>query len=82
MTDRTEADLATLRADVTQLRKDLAKITETLQDVARHGAQTVADRAKTAAQSVTHEIEERPLTAVLTAFSVGTILGMLFSRRS
>lgn len=82
MTDRTEADLAMLRTDVAQLRKDLAKITDTLQGLARHGAEQVGDKAKSAVKSVASEIEERPLAAALTAFGVGAIIGMLFSRRS
>lgn len=93
MTATTEADLEILRAEIAGLRSDLSKITETLRDIVHHGSGEAYDRVKQSAERareeamktaerVTREIEERPLTAALTAFSVGVILGMLFGRRS
>jgi ElaB/YqjD/DUF883 family membrane-anchored ribosome-binding protein len=92
MTSGTEADVKTLRDEMAQLRTDFAKIRDTLQNLVRHGtadavgkaqqsAQRVQDEVKKIGQSVGQEIEKRPIAAALTAFSVGLILGMLFSGR-
>lgn len=87
-----EADLKTLRAEMAQLRDDLAKISGTMQDAMRHGgaeamqkaqdsARHAQERAKRTAENVVEEIEERPVTAALAAFGAGMVLGMLFSAR-
>jgi ElaB/YqjD/DUF883 family membrane-anchored ribosome-binding protein len=47
----------------------------------RDQAERVKGEAEQAANAVGQRIEERPLTAVLTAFILGAILGALFSRR-
>ncbi len=88
----TESDIKTLRAEMAQLRDDLAKISDTMQGAIRHGgaeamqkaqhsAHQAQEKAKRATQSVVEEIEERPVTAALAAFSAGLVLGMLFSAR-
>ena len=91
MSTATEADLKTLATEVATLRADLTSITETLQDLVRHGAgdastviqdsygrlQGELDRTK---RRVVHEIEQQPVTAALTAFGVGLLLGMACRR--
>jgi ElaB/YqjD/DUF883 family membrane-anchored ribosome-binding protein len=88
----TEADIEALQAEIKQLRADLAKLTETFRDVLRHGGAEAINRAresgeklwgeaKKRAHGVTEEIEEKPVTAAITAFGLGIILGMLFSSR-
>jgi ElaB/YqjD/DUF883 family membrane-anchored ribosome-binding protein len=87
-----EPDIATLQADIQQLRADFAKMATTMRDVAGSGiakagdkAQASAERAwvevKRQAQQVGHEIEERPFASALTAFGTGLILGLLLSVR-
>lgn len=91
-TTSTEADIKALQAEIQELRADLAGLTATLRDLVRHGgAEAVAkaresgeklwDEAKKQASGLTREIEEKPVTAAVTAFSVGVLLGMIFSGR-
>ncbi len=92
MSNGTEADLKMLRGEMAELREDIAKIGATMQDMVRHGgaeamqkaqrsAEQAQERVKRTAQSVVDEIEERPVTTALAAFSAGMVLGMLFSGR-
>jgi ElaB/YqjD/DUF883 family membrane-anchored ribosome-binding protein len=91
-TTNNDADLKTLRSDVAKLRGDLSKIGDTLQDLVQHRGADVVDRvqefggkmrdeAKKRVQSVTDEIEERPVASAFVAFGAGVVLGMLFGRR-
>jgi len=88
-----EAADETLRKELDQLRSDIAALSHTLKEIAtdqgsaayervRRSTQSAKDEAVHAAGVVGHEIGERPFTSVLSAFSVGLLLGMLFSRRS
>ncbi len=92
MADGTADDLKTLRAEMANLRADLGKITDTLKSFARHGGEEAVEKAKETAetlraeigkktQRLAQEIEQKPLTAVFTAFGLGMILGMLFHGR-
>ena len=87
-----EPDIATLQADIQQLRADFAKMATTMRDVAGSGIVKVGDKAqasaekawvevKRQAQQGGHEIEERPFASALTAFGTGLILGLLLSAR-
>jgi ElaB/YqjD/DUF883 family membrane-anchored ribosome-binding protein len=92
MAASTEIDVARLQGDIQQLRADFAKMTATMRELAGSGltqageaAQASAERVwgevKRQAQQVGHEIEERPFTSALAAFSTGLILGMLVNSR-
>ena len=94
MADKTEArgDNDTLHEQVEHLRADLAAIAKTLHEVGgeragaayarvREMAEHHGGRIGRGARSVTHEIEERPLIAVLGAFVLGVLLGALVGRR-
>jgi ElaB/YqjD/DUF883 family membrane-anchored ribosome-binding protein len=83
----------TLRKELDQLRSDITALTRTLKDIAadqggaayekmRRSAQGAKEEAVHAAGAVGHEIGERPFTSMLGAFSVGLLIGILFSRRS
>ncbi len=87
-----EADLESLQAELKQLRTDFAKLNETMRDLVRHGSAEAVSRARESgeklwgeakrhASTVTGEIEEKPITAAITAFGLGVVLGMLFSSR-
>jgi ElaB/YqjD/DUF883 family membrane-anchored ribosome-binding protein len=87
-----EPNIATLQADIQQLRTDLAKMTSTMRDVAGNSIAQVGDKAqasaekvwvevKRQAQHVGQEIGDRPLTATLAAFGTGLVLGLLLSVR-
>jgi len=91
-TTNTEADIKALQDEIKELRADLASMTQTLRDLVRHGSAEAAakaresgeklwDEAKKRASGLTEEIEEKPVTAAVTAFSIGVLLGMIFSGR-
>jgi len=90
--DAETASAETLNEEIKRLRADMAAIAKTLKDMGaesgsrvygrvRDQAERVKGEAEQAANAVGQRIEERPLTAVLTAFILGAILGALFSRR-
>ena len=90
--DAETASAETLNEEIKRLRADMAAIAKTLKDIGAEGgskvygrvreqAERVKGEAEQAANAVGQRIEERPLTAVLTAFILGAILGALFSRR-
>lgn len=92
MSSAVDSDLNQLRAEVAQLRGDLSRIAETLQNIARHGAAEaigqaqkskaeLRDAVRAKAASLSEEIEEKPLTAALASFVVGVFLGALVNRR-
>lgn len=88
----TAKDVQALRLELQQLRNDFAAMGRTLSDIAghfgddayqrvRHGAERARAQAEKAAETVTHTIEERPFTSVVTAFVVGLLMGVLFGRQ-
>ncbi|MBY0509195.1 MAG: hypothetical protein K2P94_03495 [Rhodospirillaceae bacterium] len=92
MTSAVDSDLTQLRTEVSQLRGDMSRIMETLQNLVRHGAADIADRAqgskadlqdavRSKAAGLAQEIEEKPLTAALTSFAIGVFLGALVGGR-
>ena len=91
-TTGTEADIKALQAEISALRAEFANISDTLRDLARHGSAEAAqkaresgekllDEAKKRVSGISSEIEEKPITAAVTAFSIGVVLGMIFSGR-
>jgi ElaB/YqjD/DUF883 family membrane-anchored ribosome-binding protein len=93
MAHQIDADLEALRSDIGKMRADLTRLSETLQDLLLHGGSDAVDKlrestewvkseAKRTGQSLTREIEERPIAAAIIAFIAGMVLGALFNRRS
>ena len=87
-----ESDLATLQADIAQLRADFSKMTTDIRTLASSGvnqasgkaqesAEKMWDEVRRQAQSMTHEIEERPFASALVSFATGLLLGMLLNSR-
>lgn len=92
MTAATDTDIQALQTDLRQLRADFASLTETMRDLVRHSGTEAAAKARESGEkvwaeakkhvdTVSHEIEEKPLTAAATAFGIGVVLGLLFARR-
>lgn len=88
-----ERDYETLRKELDQLRSDIAALTQTLKDIAgkegnaayqsaRQSAQRAQEQAAQTVGAVGQEIGEKPFTSVLSSFSLGLLIGMMFSRRS
>jgi ElaB/YqjD/DUF883 family membrane-anchored ribosome-binding protein len=92
MSAATDADMQALRAELRNLRNDFAKITELLKDTARNRGAEAADRiretaergwneAKSTAQNVIEEMEERPLGTAMVVFVAGMLFGLLLGGR-
>ena len=92
MASETDADIKALQEQLTQLRADFAAISGTLKDLTRHGISEAAQRAavpgekawaevRRHAETVGHEIEEKPIASALTAFGIGLILGVIVNSR-
>jgi ElaB/YqjD/DUF883 family membrane-anchored ribosome-binding protein len=87
-----QPDLATIQADIQQLRDDFTKISADMRAYAGNGLSSAGEQAqvsaekvwneiKRQAQQVGNEIEERPLASAIAAFSTGLILGMILNGR-
>jgi ElaB/YqjD/DUF883 family membrane-anchored ribosome-binding protein len=92
MSQATDADIQALLAELKVLRADFAKITEIIKDTARHGSAEAAERlrehaergwseAKTRAEDIIGEMEQRPVQSAMVIFGVGVLLGLLVGRR-
>jgi len=85
-----------LKADIADLRDDVASLVNTLKaagleqgqqayeevyERARQAGESVRVRAEDAYDAFGKEVESRPLTSVLTAFGVGFVVGMVLDHR-
>lgn len=88
-----DAEYETLRKELDQLRSDIGSLSRTLKDIATDQGSAAYEKVKQSAQraqtqateaigAVSSEIGERPFTSIFTAFGIGLVIGMLFSRRS
>ena len=93
MAEQIDADLESLRNDIGKMRADLTKLSESFQSLLRHGGSEAYEKVRDSAgrvrdevwktgQTLTKEIEERPVASAVTAFIAGMILGALFTRRT
>jgi ElaB/YqjD/DUF883 family membrane-anchored ribosome-binding protein len=91
MADQPKADVAALRGEIKQLQADFGKIAETVREPANNSGAAAGQRVQAStkkvwtevrrqADSVTREIEVRPIAAALTAFGSGVLLGLLLNR--
>lgn len=80
-----------LRAELNQIQKDVAALTETLKklgadrgqegvDAVKRAAAATERQAKAAVQSVEEQITERPFPSILVAFGLGFFVGKLLDR--
>ncbi len=87
-----EPDLATLQADIHQLRADFAKMTADMRGAAGNGIYAVGEKAQESAETawnevkrqagqLSQEIYERPFALVLATFAAGVILGVMVNSR-
>jgi hypothetical protein len=87
-----EMDTADIAADLAALRADLAKVTQTLTDMAASRAADAADtiqdaahrglaKARDTADTLLLEAAERPVTTASGIFILGVIVGLMCGRR-
>lgn len=87
-----QSEIETLRTEIRQLQVNLANLTDSVRGVVRAGSAEAIDRvndtaekawseAKGMAEGLAHQVEEKPLTAMISAFSIGMLLGLLFTNR-
>ncbi|HEX3484584.1 MAG TPA: hypothetical protein VHT51_05960 [Micropepsaceae bacterium] len=87
-----DGDIQALRAELKNLRADFSKIGEILKDTARNRGAEAADKfrataergwseAKSTAQTVIEEMEERPLGTAAAVFVAGILFGLLLGGR-
>jgi ElaB/YqjD/DUF883 family membrane-anchored ribosome-binding protein len=92
MSQATEADIQALVSELKNLRSDFARIGEILKDTARHGGADAADRvrgqaergwttARSKAQTLVDEMEERPFGTAMVVFIAGLLLGLIVGGR-
>jgi ElaB/YqjD/DUF883 family membrane-anchored ribosome-binding protein len=89
-------ELNQVKSDIAELREDMAELLRTMKDAgmaqgqeaydrayerARQAGESVKDKANEAYASLGKEVEERPLTSVLTAFATGLVVGIVMDRR-
>lgn len=81
-----------IRADIQALKDDLSELGGSLGDLSSEAAADVRKRARRAGERtksqldaaqgrIESEIEDRPLTSVLTSFGLGFVVGMMLDRR-
>ena len=81
-------EMEKLRADIATLRDDVARLVKTLASEAKGDASEevrrlyakLSEESGRSAKALAHEVEERPLTALLLAFGIGFIGGTLLRR--
>ena len=92
MSATADIDVKKLQAELAQLREDVSRLVDTLGGAARANRAGAFANAKARAgefqddikdkiESLTRQIEEKPVASSLTAFFIGILLGMLFGRR-
>jgi type VI protein secretion system component VasF len=72
-----EPDLATLQADVQQLRGDLARMTSDLRGVAVNRYSQASGKIQRQARQIGQRVEEWPFLSALAALATGLLLGVL-----
>lgn len=89
MAEQTQKDFDAIRKDLETLRADMDALTKSQADDrverARAGlheaGESVRRNARQLRESVGGQVEERPLTALLSAFGIGMVLGTLVGRK-
>ena len=91
-----DKELDQLRSDMADLRKDMSALVKTMKDAgisegqhlyeeaaerAKHARDAARKRATDTYSALEKEVEERPLTSILTAFGTGFVMGIILDRR-
>jgi ElaB/YqjD/DUF883 family membrane-anchored ribosome-binding protein len=89
----TETESEQLRSEIEKLRADLASLTNTVQKIASHwgeeakgafsqSAGRMEEKARESIDKLAHQVEEKPIASVATAFGVGILIGLILNRRA
>lgn len=92
MTDKQDADIAALLAEIKHLREDFTRMGTVVEDLVRNRATAAADEvrgraeqawdeANKTAENAARTLEQNPMATLGGAFGLGLLFGMLFSSR-
>ncbi len=84
MTTTTDQDIATLKADFKDLKKDIGDLSGAIKnlvvDESKLGYAKLKETTDKLIKQVEHEIEEHPFASVGVAMGVGFLIGVLLDR--
>ncbi|HVK99572.1 MAG TPA: hypothetical protein VM553_07170 [Dongiaceae bacterium] len=79
-------DFSSLKQDVEVLRKDIAKLSNSLLSQAKTGAESVVSNVQAKSNQAVHQAEEkigeRPFVSLLVSFILGLILAKMLDHKS
>ncbi|MEQ8661394.1 MAG: DUF883 domain-containing protein [Gammaproteobacteria bacterium] len=92
MTKELDDNVAKLKQDIEELRRDFANLGGLAREAASEQGRNAAERARRAQEQVRsraqdagdrleQQVEAHPLTSMLTAFGIGFLVSMLLERR-
>ena len=92
MANNADDEVAKLRRDFDELRKDVSSLLDTMKDAGAQRGRDSWERARRAGESLHEEVEslqrqaeskigDHPMTSVLSSFGLGFLIGLLLDRR-
>lgn len=85
MANNIDQELNQLKSDMANLREDVATMVDTMKEAGIKKSRNYYDRSREAGEKVSKrarkEVENHPVTSVLSAFGTGFVVGMLLDRR-
>ena len=92
MANNADDEMAKLRRDFEELRKDVSSLVDTMKEAGVQRGRESWERARRAGESVQEEVEslqrqaesrisDHPMTSVLSSFGLGFLIGLLLDRR-
>jgi ElaB/YqjD/DUF883 family membrane-anchored ribosome-binding protein len=81
MSENAKDPAGDLAADVAALRQDIGRLAETVSRLVQHQMADAQENVCATRDGIAACIEHRPMTAVLVAFGIGTLIGMMHRSR-
>lgn len=80
MAANTERDVENLKSEFADLKSDVSELTKTIRGMSGNTVNKGRERAREAVDTFEHQVGQRPLTSLTTAFGVGFVIGKLLDR--